>query len=369
MKKSVTIIILIVIVLSFVGAMYYLYQKNQESPVTFETKQPETRTIVRKTVATGSIVPEREILIKPNISGIIEEIYVEAGETVEAGDLIAELNVVPSVANLVDSKNQITSTKIALDNQQRIYNRQKALYDKGVISANEFDKVEVAYEQAKLAHNAAKETYEIIKTGTSRGIGNAANTKIRATISGMVLEVPVKEGNQVIQANNFNEGTTIATIANVEEMIFKGKIDESEVGKIKEGLALEITVGALQNKTFDAVLDYVAPKGIEENGAVQFEIEGTLKNTDSTFIRAGLSANASIILAKAEDVLSIKEALVQFDAETKKPFVEVKTGDKKFERRNIELGISDGIYVEVKSGLDKDAQIKVWNQVKPVNKS
>lgn len=369
MKKSVTIIILVAIVIVFVGSMYYLYQKNQESPVTFTTEQPETRTIVRKTVATGSIVPEKEILIKPNISGIIEKIYVEAGETVEAGDLIAELNVVPSVANLVQSKNQIASAKIALENQRKIYQRQKGLYDKGVISANEFDQVEVAFEQAKLAYDAAKETYEIIKTGTSSGIGNAANTKIRATISGMVLEVPVKEGNQVIQANNFNEGTTIATIANVEEMIFKGKVDESEVGKIKEGLPLKITVGALQNKTFDAVLDYVAPKGIEENGAVQFEIEGTLKNTGSTFIRAGLSANASIILAKAEEVLSIKEALVQFDAETKKPFVEVKTGDKEFERKNIELGISDGIFVEVKNGLDKDAQIKVWNQVKPGDKA
>lgn len=369
MKKSVTIIILIVIAVTFVGAMYYLYQKNQESPVTFETEQPEIRTIVRKTVATGSIVPEKEVLIKPNISGIIEKIYVEAGETVEAGDLIAELNVVPSVANLVESKNQIASAKIALENQRKIYNRKKGLYEKGVISANEFDSVEVAFKQAKLAYQSAKETYEIIKTGTSSGIGNAANTKIRATISGMVLEVPVKEGNQVIQANNFNEGTTIATIANVDEMIFKGKVDESEVGKIEEGLPLKITIGALHNKTFDAVLDYIAPKGIEENGAVQFKIEGTLKNSDSTFIRAGLSANASIILAKAEDVLALKEALVQFDPQTKKPFVEVKTGEKKFERRNIELGISNGIYVEVENGIDKDAQIKVWNKIKPEVKS
>ncbi|HET8838777.1 MAG TPA: efflux RND transporter periplasmic adaptor subunit [Flavobacteriaceae bacterium] len=365
MKKSITIIILVLIAVSFVGALYYLYQKNQESPITFETEQPEMRTIVKKTVATGSIVPDQEILIKPNISGIIEKIYVEAGEKVQAGDLIAELNVVPSIPNLVESKNQIASAKIALDNQRKIYNRQKELYDKGVISANDFDQVEVAYEQAQLAYESAKETYEIIKTGTSSGVGNAANTKIRATISGMVLEVPVKEGNQVIQANNFNEGTTIATIADVKDMIFKGKVDESEVGKIKEGLPLKITVGALQNKIFDAVLDYVAPKGIEENGAVQFEIEGTLKNADTTFIRAGLSANASIILAEAKDVLSIKEALVQFDSETKKPFVEVTTGEKEFERRDIELGVSDGIFVEIKKGIDKNSKIKVWNQVMP----
>ncbi len=368
MKKSVTILILVLIAISFVGALYYLYQKNQENPITFETEKPEMRTIVKKTVATGSIVPDKEILIKPNIAGIIEKIYVEAGEIVEAGDMIAELNVVPSIPNLVETKNQIASAKIALDNQRKIYNRQKGLYDKGVISSNDFDQVDVAFDQAKLAYESAKETYEIIKTGTSSGVGNAANTKIRATISGMILEVPVKEGNQVIQANNFNEGTTIATVADVKDMIFKGKVDESEVGKIKEGLPLKITVGALQNKTFDAILDYVAPKGMEENGAVQFEIEGTLKNADSTFIRAGLSANASIILAEAKDVLSIKEALVQFDPKTKKPFVEVKTGEKEFERRDIELGISDGIHVEVKSGIDKNADVKVWNQVKPGEK-
>lgn len=367
MKKTVTIGILVVIVITFVGALYYLYQKNQESPVVYETESPEKRTIIKETVATGSIVPKEEILIKPNISGIIDKIYVEAGEIVKAGDLIAEIEVVPSVANLVESKNQIASAKIALNNQERIFLRQKGLFEKGVISKNEFEQVEVAYQQAKLAHQSAKETYEIIKTGTSTGIGNAANTKIRATIPGMVLEVPVKVGNQVIQANNFNEGTTIASIANVKEMIFEGNVDESEVGKIKENLPLKITIGAIENKTFDAVLDYIAPKGIEENGAVQFEIEGTLKNRDSTFIRAGLSANASIILAKAEGVLSIKEALVQFDPQTKQAYVEVKTGDQEFERRNIELGLSDGIYVEVENGIAKDDKIKVWNQVKPTS--
>ncbi|HET7360597.1 MAG TPA: HlyD family efflux transporter periplasmic adaptor subunit, partial [Salinimicrobium sp.] len=181
------------------------------------------------------------------------------------------------------------------------------------------------------------------------------------------LEVPVKVGNQVIQANNFNEGTTIASIANVKEMIFEGNVDESEVGKIKENLPLKITIGAIEDKTFDAVLDYIAPKGIEENGAVQFEIEGTLKNVDSTFIRAGLSANASIILARAEEVLSIKEALVQFDPQTNQAYVEVKTGDQEFERRNIELGISNGIFVEVEDGISKNDEIKVWNQVKPAS--
>ncbi len=365
MKRILTIVILVVIVLAFGASMYYLYQKNQESPVVYTTEKPTNKTIIKETVATGSIVPKEEILIKPNISGIIDKIYIEAGDSIQSNDLIAQLRVVPNVSNLASSKNQITSAKIALDNETKSFNRQQELYKKGVISANEFDKAEVAYKQAQQTYQAAKQTYEIIKTGTSAGLDNAANTQIRSTISGMVLEVPVKEGNQVIEANNFNEGTTIATLANVDNMIFEGKVDESEVGKIKEGLPLEITVGAIENKKFEAILDYIAPKGVDENGAIQFEIEGTLKNRDTTFIRTGLSANASIILAKAEDVLAIKEALVQFDKETKKPFVEVKTGEQEFERRDIELGISDGLYVEVLNGLDKDDEVKIWNPVKP----
>lgn len=364
MKRKITITILVLIAILFSGSLYYFYKKNQEDPVTYKTETAEIRTIVRKTVATGSIVPEEEILIKPNISGIIDEIYVEAGEIVQAGDLIAELEVVPNVQNLVQARNQISAARIALDNEQKIFNRQKELYEKGVISANDFDNAKTAYDQAKLTHESALENYDIIKTGTSSGVGNAANTKIRATIAGMVLEVPVKAGNQVIQANNFNEGTTIAAIADVSEMIFQGKVDESEVGKLKEGLPLEIQVGAIENMHFDAVLDYIAPKGIEENGAVQFEIEGTIQKKDSIFIRAGLSANASIILAKAEEVLSIEEALVQFDNKTKQAFVEVKNAAG-FERKDIELGVSDGIYVEVKSGLKKEDEIKIWNPVKP----
>ena len=247
------------------------------------------------------------------------------------------------------------------------------MFDKGVIAANEFDQVNNTYLQAKQRVGQAKidvtqsqQNYDIIKTGTTSGLGNTAQTQVRATVSGMVLDVPVKEGNQVIEANNFNEGTSIASLADVSQMIFEGKVDESEVGKIKEGLPLEITVGAIEDEKFDAILDYIAPKGVAENGAIQFEIKGSLKKIDSIFIRAGLSANASIILEKAEKVLAIKEALVQYEEETKKPYVEIETGDQKFERKDIELGISDGIFVEVKSGITKDDKIKVWNQVQGI---
>ncbi|OUR91515.1 efflux transporter periplasmic adaptor subunit [Flavobacteriales bacterium 34_180_T64] len=380
MKRTKTIILLTVIVVVFAAALYYLWQKNQEDPVTYTTELPSEQTIIVKTVATGSIVPKEEVLIKPNISGVIEEVFIEAGEYVKSGDLIAKIRVIPNVSSLTSAKNSIAlnrtimqTAQINLQTQQATYDRQKALFDKGIISANEFEGVKNTYlqskqsvEQARINVNSARQNYDIIKTGTTSGLGNIAQTQVRATVSGMVLDVPVKAGNQVIEANNFNEGTSIASLADVKKMIFEGKVDESEVGKIKEGLQLKITVGAIEDETFDAVLDYIAPKGVAENGAIQFEIKGTLKQIDSTFIRAGLSANASIILNKAENVLALKEALVQYDSDTKLPFVEIEIGDQQFERRDLELGISDGIFVEVKKGVTKDDKIKVWNRVQGI---
>ncbi len=363
MKKSVTIAILLLIVIVFGGSMYYLYQKNAEDPAVYQTETPSTQTIVKKAVATGSILPLEEVLIKPNISGVIEEIFVEGGDFVKSGDLLAKIKVVPNLSALNDARNAIDEAKINLEDQKRNYERQSTLFSKGVISRADMDRAQVAYDQAKQAYGAANKRYDIVKTGTTSGLSSAANTMIRATVSGMVLEVPVEVGNQVIESNNFNEGTTIAAIADVDKMIFEGKVDESEVGKIKEDLPLEITVGAIENRVFDAVLDYIAPKGKEENGAIQFEIKGSLKKGDTTFIRAGLSANASIILARADSVLALKEALVQFDNDTKKPFVEVETAAQKFERRDVELGVSDGIYVEVKSGVTANDKVKIWNAI------
>ena len=363
MKKSVTIITLVFITVTFAGAMYYLYSKNQEDPVVYNTEKPSKQSIVNKTVATGSILPMEEVLIKPNISGVIDEIYVEAGDLVQANDLIAKIKVIPNLSSLNQARNAIDQAKITLDDEKRKYDRQKSLYEKGVISKQDLEQFEVTYKQAVQAYEAARQNYDIVKTGSTKGLGSSANTLIRSTVPGMILELPVEVGNQVIQSNNFNEGTTIAALADVNRMIFEGKVDESEVGKIKEGYPLEITVGAIENATFDAVLDYIAPKGKLENGAIQFEIKGTLQKQDTTFIRAGLSANASIILARADSVLTIKEALVQFDDESKSPYVEVKTGEKEFERRDITLGISDGIQVEVKEGLSEDDEIKIWNKI------
>ncbi|TPV35833.1 efflux RND transporter periplasmic adaptor subunit [Paucihalobacter ruber] len=378
MKRTTTVIVLVIIVLSFATALIYLWKKNQEDPVTYTTDTALNKSIVVKTMATGSIVPKEEVLIKPNISGVVEEVFIQAGEFVNSGDLIAKIRVIPNVSTLTSAKNNIASNQTSLEtaqinfqNQEAIYSRQKSLFEKGVISANDFDLINNNYlqakqavEQARISLNAARQNYDIIKTGTTSGLGNAAQTLVRATVSGMVLDVPIKEGNQVIEANNFNEGTSIASIADIQKMIFEGKIDESEVGKIKEGLPLEITIGAIDNQKFEAVLDYIAPKGIVENGAIQFDIKGTLKNLDeTTFIRAGLSANASIILDKAENVMAIKEALVQYDSQTKKPFVEVEIGNQKFERRDVKLGLSDGIFVQVLEGVSESDKIKVWNQL------
>ena len=272
MKKSVTISILLVIVLAFGGSMYYLYQKNAENPVVYATDVPSKQTIIKKTMATGSILPLEEVLIKPNISGVIEEVFVEGGDYVKSGDLLVKIKVVPNLNALIDARNEIDNAKINLDDQKRNYDRQFTIFNKGVISQADLDRAQVAFDQAKQAYRAANKRFEIVNTGTTKGYGNAANTQIRATVSGMVLEVPVEVGNQVIEANNFNEGTTIAAIADVEKMIFEGKVDESEVGKIKEDLPLQITVGALENVIFDAVLDYIAPKGKEENGAIPMRL-------------------------------------------------------------------------------------------------
>jgi HlyD family secretion protein len=381
MKRTTTVIILLVIVAAFASALIYLWQKNHEDPITYATQMASNQTIVVRTMATGSIVPKEEVLIKSNISGVIEEIFIEAGEYVKQGDLIAQIRVIPNVSNLTSAKNNIASNRNALQTaeinfktQKSIYDRQKELFDNGVISTNDFDQVNNTYlqakqrvEQSRIDVTQSRQNYDIIKTGTTSGLGSVAQTQVRATVSGMVLDVPVRAGNQVIEANNFNEGTSIASLADVRQMIFEGKVDESEVGKIKEGLPLEITVGAIENLKFDAVLDYIAPKGVAENGAIQFEIKGSLKKIDSTFIRAGLSANASIILEKAENVLAIKEALVQYDRETKKPFLEIEIGDQEYERKDVELGISDGIFVEIKNGITKDDKIKVWNQIQGIS--
>jgi len=361
MKNTRTIIILILIVLFFGGGLFYFWKRNQKVAVEFTTKQASIGDISLTTIATGSIIPEEEVSIRPNISGIVDRIFVEAGDQVKVGDQLARIKVVPDIQNVQSSRNGVARTKIELDNQQKIFDRQQKLFNQGAISANDFDIAKASFEQAKQSYLSANENYQIVKTGTAKGLGSLANTIIKSTISGIVLDLPLKEGGQVVQTNSFNEGTLVASLADISKMIFKGKIDESEVGKIEEGMPINITIGAMPDKEYKAKLNYIAPKGETVNGAVQFDIEAKLVLDKNDKIRAGLSANASIILDKVEKALTLSESLLQYDKKTKKPFVEIEVGEQQYERRDLELGISNGIIVEVKKGINESDKIKVWN--------
>ncbi len=349
------------IALALIAVLIWFGKKNQKSTIDYETETAFKETIVTKTVATGKVTPLEEVEIKPQISGIIDKIYLEEGQQVKKGDLIATVRVVPNEQNLISARGNVSNLELNVSNSKISYDRNKVLFEKGVIARQEFENAELAYNQAKQNLTNAQNNYQIIKKG-STGSGGSANTNIRATTSGMILEIPVKEGYQVIQSNNFNEGTTIASIADMSKMIFEGQVDEAEVGKLTEGREIEVSLGAIDKKKFPAKLTFIAPKGTEQNGAVQFKIKADVTLDDEFFVRAGYSANAEIVLEKKDSVLSIKESLLQFDKKTEKPYVEVKTGDQEFEKRDIELGISDGINVEVLSGITSDDELKIWNK-------
>ena len=358
MKKT---IIFSIIGIAFIAVIIMFAKKNRQKNEIFETEKAFKTTIVEKTVATGKVLPLEEVEIKPQISGIIEKIFVEEGADIQKGDLIAKVRVVPNEQALTSAKGRVNKAQLQLDNAKIVYDRNQKLFQNGVISKKDMETFELSYNQAKEDVQNAKNDYEIIRRGYT-GSGGSANTNIRATTSGMILEIPVKEGYQVIQSNNFNAGTTIASIADMTKMMFEGKVDEAEVGKLEEGSKIEVALGAIDDKKFPATLNFIAPKGTEENGAVQFKIKADVTLDKEFFVRAGYSANADIILEQKDSVLSIKEALLQFDKTTEAPYVEVKSGDQEFERKDLELGISDGINVEIISGITDEDEIKIWNK-------
>ena len=350
------------------GALFaaaYFIKTNDKSAIIYETKTIITTSIEKKTVITGKVIPEDEVEIKPQIQGIIDALFVEEGDKVKTGDLLAKIKVVPNEQNLNAAEGRVANSKIVLKNAQIEFKRNKNLFDKGIISKQDFDNVQLRYNQSKLDVSNAVSDLQIIRLG-SKGGAASANTNIRATVPGTVLEIPVEEGFQVIASNSFNAGTTIATIADLNKMIFEGKVDEAEVGKLIVGMPLEVNLGAIEDQSLEAKLKFIAPKGNEEQGAVQFKIEADLFLNDSIFVRAGYSANASLIIERKDNVMAVEESLLQFDRETEKPYVEIQIGDQKFERRDIEIGLSDGVNVEVISGLTEDDQIKVWNKTEPI---
>ena len=362
--KYIGIALLICVVL-FAAA--YFIKTNNKSAIEYETETAIITSIERKTVVTGKVIPEDEVEIKPQIQGIIETLFVEEGDLVNTGDLLARIKVVPNEQNLNTAQGRLANSKIVLKNAKIDYDRSKDLFSKGIISKQEFENSELRYSQSKQDIANATSDLQIIRSGSAGGAASA-NTNIRATVPGTILEIPVEEGFQVIASNSFNAGTTIATIADLNKMIFEGKVDEAEVGKLKVGMPLEVNLGAIEDQSLEAKLKFIAPKGNEEQGAVQFIIEADLFLNDSIFIRAGYSANASLVLERKDSIMAIPESLLQFDRETEKPYVEISLGEQTFEKRDIEIGISDGVNVEIISGLTKEDLIKVWNKTEPVKK-
>ena len=356
MKKFLKFFFLLVLAGLFGYTLYFLYQKSKPKPVVYQTKNPFVSNVIKKTVATGSVIPRREIEIKPKVSGIVSEIYIKEGDMIRKGDRIGKVNIIPDMANLNNAESRVRRARINFEDAKINHDRQTKLYEQKVIAIADFEKANVSFQTAKEELEAAEDNLQIIREGAARNTGQTTNTIIESTITGMVLDIPIKEGNSVIESNTFNSGTTIAIVADMGEMIFEGKVDESEVGKIREGMNLILTIGALETETFNADLEHIAPKGVLENGAVQFKIQAKVALKQGSFIRAGYSANADIVLDRRDSVLVVEESLLTFSRDS--AFVEVQTEPDTFEKRYIKTGLSDGINIEVLSGVVKEDKIK-----------
>ena len=360
--KNIGVILLI---LGFLFAIAYFVRTNSKSAIEYETTNPFVSSIELTSVVTGKVIPEDEVEIKPQLNGIIEKILVKEGDTVQNGQLIAVIKVVPDERSVYGAQAQVTSSKLNLENGEKQLNRAKELFAKQIISQQEFEDAELRYNSAKENLKAAENDLEIIRNGSVAG-SSTANTNIRATLSGTILEIPVEVGDQVIAANNFNAGTSVAIIADLSQMIFEGKVDEAEVGNLTNGMKIIVSMAAIPEKEFDAKLKFVAPKGTEEGGAVQFKIEAELALDDDTFVRAGYSANGALVVNSKTDVMVIPEAVLQFDRKTQQPYVEIEISNQNFERREIDTGLSDGIKVEILSGVEMTDNIKIWNKTEPL---
>ena len=359
MKKYLKITLLVVVAAIFIGTFIFLYQKSKPKTTVYETVTPEIADLEKTTVATGKVEPRDEVLIKPQISGIISEVYKEAGQTIKQGEVIAKVKVIPELGQLNSAESRVRVAEISTAQAETDHERIKKLYNDKLISREDYEKSEVEIKKAREELQTAKDALEIIKEGITKNSASFSSTLIRSTIDGLILDVPIKVGNSVIMSNTFNDGTTIATVANMNDLIFKGKIDETEVGRIHEGMPVKLTNGALQNLTFDAELEYISPKGVEENGANQFEIKAAVHAPDSVQIRSGYSANAEIVLQRAQKVLAVPEGIIEFSGDS--TFVWVMTDsipEQKFERRQIKTGMSDGIKLEIKEGLTGKEKVR-----------
>ncbi|MBI3142688.1 MAG: efflux RND transporter periplasmic adaptor subunit [Bacteroidetes bacterium] len=346
----------VIFLIGLVYTLRYLYAKDQAPEVVFETKTGQMSDIVKKTVATGSIVPRQEVDLKPRVSGIVSKLYVAAGQMVRKGDKIALIKIIPNVVQLNQAENRVKTARLNLDNARMTLERNQLLLEKKALSPADFERIELTYKLAQEELQAAAANLELIQEGSLKG-GSTGNNTVVSTVEGMVLDVPVKEGASVIESNNFNDGTTIVTVANMDDMIFEGTVDESEVGKLREGMVINLIVGAIDGESFTGTLEYISPKGQDENGTIQFEIRASVAVGQGSFLRAGYSANAEIVLEQRSNVLAIEESLLLFEMD--KRYVEVEVAPQQFEKREVVLGLSDGLLVEVLEGITLTDRIKI----------
>jgi len=355
MKRFLKFLILGVIALVFIGTIVFLYRKSQAAPVVFQVDSPVKMTIIKKTVATGKVIPRREIEVKSQVSGVVEKLYVTAGQTVKKGAIIARISLRPNMLNVSSAEAQVAAARINLRNQAVDMERYKKLLETKVISESQFNQYVTNYDLQKQAVTSAEDTLLLLKTGATKDSANVSNM-IPATIDGTVLDVPNKEGSFILESSTFQSGTSVATLADMNDMIFEGLVDESEVGKLKQGMELILNVGALEGKPFKATLEYIAPKGVTDQGTIKFTIRASVTLDKDLFLRSNYSANADIVLDRRENALAINEG--NLIIEDKKNFVEVETAPQQFEKREIKTGISDGINIEVISGLKPEEKIK-----------
>jgi HlyD family secretion protein len=355
MKRILKFLVLGVVVLLFAGTLGFLYRKSQAAPVVFQLDSPAKMTIIKKTVATGKVIPRREVEVKSQVSGVVERLYVVAGQTVKKGSILARISLRPNMLNVSAAEAQVLSARINLRNQTAELERHKKLLAQNLISQSAFDQFATNYDLQKEAVAAAENTLLLLKTGSSRDSGNVSNM-IPATIDGTVLDLPFKEGAFILETSTFQAGSTLATLADMNDMIFEGLVDESEVGKLRQGMELILNVGALEGKPFKATLEYISPKGVTDQGTIKFTIRAAVVLDKELFLRSNYSANADIVLDRRDDALAINEG--NLIIEGKSTFVEVETAPQKFEKREIKTGLSDGINIEVLSGLKPEDKIK-----------
>ena len=348
----------------FIGTFVFLWIKAQPQPKVYDEFTPTVADLRKTTVLTGKIEPRNEVNIKPQISGIISELLKEAGQTVQAGEVIAKVKVIPDMGQLSSAQSRLRLAEINLKQARTDYEREKVLYDKGLVSADEYDKVHQAYNQAREERSAAQDNLEVVRDGVSSNNANASSTLVRSTVTGVILDIPVKVGNSVILSNTFNDGTTIATVANMNDLIFRGNVDETEVGQVNVGMPMTITVGALQDLKFSARLEYISPKAVEANGANQFEIKAAVQVPEKTGVRSGYSANAQIVLAEALHVLTVPESAIHFEGNNTYVYlVQGKGKNKTYQRRNVKVGLSDGVNIQIKSGLTTNDRVRGLERV------